>query len=316
MSLPDERAVRAWLQAATWAPSIHNTQPWLFRVTADAVEVHADMTRRLPAIDASGRAMHLSLGAATANLRVAMRHSGHAATVALLPDPSHPLHVASVRPDGDRPADDADRELYAAIARRRSNRGPFDGRVPPAADLAALQAAALAEGATLEFADDVQRRTLLDVARTSDGRMTENTAYRDELRRWTTDDPYRDDGVSIEAVGPRSAHATLPLRDFAADREIPGRLTVEFEREPTLATLWTAADTPRDRLLAGIALQRVLLEATCRGIETCLFTQPPADLRRLVRRGGPTAQAIVRLGYGKEAPRSNRRPLDEVRLPS
>ncbi len=38
-----ERAVRA--------PSVHNTQPWRWRVGDDAVQLHADWTRHLVATD-------------------------------------------------------------------------------------------------------------------------------------------------------------------------------------------------------------------------------------------------------------------------
>jgi len=315
--IPDESTVTTWLEAATRAPSIHNTQPWLFGIGPDGIEIHADVTRRLPAIDGRGRAMHISLGAAIANLRIAVRHSGRTATAVLLPEPSRPLHVASVRLGGPHQVDEEDRELYSAIARRRSNRSPFDNRVPARKDLEALEAAAGTEHAVLGIADTAERDTLLSLARTTENRMHKEPAYRDELRRWTTDDPYRDDGVSVETVGPWSARTALPLRDFAADREIPGRATAEFEREPTLATLWTPGDAPRDWLVAGIALERVMLEATSRGIETCPFTQPleDPDLRDLLRRDDLVAQAVIRLGYGPAAPPTNRRPLDEVRLP-
>jgi nitroreductase len=285
---------------------------------ADGVEVYADVTRRLPAVDPRGRAMHISVGAAILNLRLAIRHSGRWAALALLPDPSQPLHVATVRLGGPCPVEEDDRTLYAAIARRRSNRGPFEDRVPAEVELAALESAAREEDAVLGIADARGRDTVLSLARTAAHRMREQFAYRDELRRWTTDDPYRDDGVSIETVGPLSERTALPLRDFAADREIPDRLTVEFEREPTLATLWTSADTPRDWLVAGAALERVMLEATRRGIETCLITQPLEDpsLRDLLADEGLIPQAVVRIGYGPPAPPSNRRPVDEILLPA
>ena len=50
---PEEAALL--LRAAHLAPSIHNSQPWHFTVRADRVEVFADPTRSLPAVDPDGR---------------------------------------------------------------------------------------------------------------------------------------------------------------------------------------------------------------------------------------------------------------------
>ncbi|GAA3194262.1 Acg family FMN-binding oxidoreductase [Actinocorallia longicatena] len=315
-SLEETMTIMDWIGAATRAPSLHNTQPWLFRPVPGGIEVHADLTRRLPSADLRGRALHLSLGAAIMNLRIAMRRSGLPPRTVLMPDPRRSTHVATVLADGAAPVRDEDRELYEAISRRRSNREPFEDRVPAAARLAALAEAARRERAVLEFAGDPERDALLSLARTAGTRMRADPAHRDELRRWTTDDPYREDGVFLDAVGPRSARAAFPLRDFAADRETPGRRTAEFEREPCLATLSTAGDGPEDWLRAGQALQNVLLEAVRHGLETCLFTQPLEDpaLRDLLGHDGLAVQGVVRIGYGPPAPPTRRRPPEDVLL--
>lgn len=44
-----ETTFRTVIQAAIRAPSMHNSQPWLFRLQDGAIDVHADPTRRLPA---------------------------------------------------------------------------------------------------------------------------------------------------------------------------------------------------------------------------------------------------------------------------
>ncbi len=48
--LPHGTVVAA-LRAAAAAPSVHNTQPWLFRVTGTAVEVLVDRSRQLAVLD-------------------------------------------------------------------------------------------------------------------------------------------------------------------------------------------------------------------------------------------------------------------------
>jgi hypothetical protein len=61
---------RYLLHYAFVAPSGHNTQPWLFRVTDDGVELFADRTRALPVVDPEDRELLMSCGAALCQLRV------------------------------------------------------------------------------------------------------------------------------------------------------------------------------------------------------------------------------------------------------
>ena len=57
---------------ATLAPSIHNTQPWRFVLSADALEIHADRSRQLRVLDPRGRQMTISCGCALFNARASM----------------------------------------------------------------------------------------------------------------------------------------------------------------------------------------------------------------------------------------------------
>ncbi|MGH3390680.1 MAG: Acg family FMN-binding oxidoreductase [Actinomadura sp.] len=312
-----EQEVLTAVEAAIRAPSIHNTQPWLFLPSAEGIEVFADLSRRLAAIDPRGRAMHISLGAAVLNLRIALAYGGHIEQTRLLPDPDDPRHVATVRAVGYLSAGLDERELFVAIGRRRSNRGPFDDISPPGPDLDRLSGAADLEGATLHVADPADRDALLSLARTAEARRQRDSAYRAELIAWTTDDPYREDGVPLDAVGPWSEREAMPIRDFAPEREIPGRREVRFELEPVVGTLSVrGGDEPEQWLRAGQALQRVLLEATRCGLATSLFSQPLEDseLRDLLRDDEQctSVQVVLRVGYAPPAPASPRRPPEEV----
>jgi len=83
--------------------------------------------------------------------------------------------------------------------------------------------------------------------------------------------------------------------------------------------LRTTGDAPRDWVRAGQAMQRVLLTATVRGVATTPMTQAleVPDIRRLLT--DPTRhrypQLILRVGYGRPAAATPRRPLAEVLVP-
>ena len=87
---------RYLIATAARAPSIHNSQPWRFRVDAEAVELWADPARKTRD-DAIGREMLISCGAALFGLRLAVRSLGYLPVVDLLPDPAQLRLLARVR---------------------------------------------------------------------------------------------------------------------------------------------------------------------------------------------------------------------------
>ena len=62
---------------ATLAPSVHNTQPWRFVLSPDALEIHADRSRQLRVLDPRGRQMTLSCGCALFNARASLAAAGY-----------------------------------------------------------------------------------------------------------------------------------------------------------------------------------------------------------------------------------------------
>ena len=94
--LTDEQ-VACLLATAGRAPSLHNTQPWRFRVHENGLDLYGDPDRRLRAIDPDGREMLISCGAALFGLRLGIRHLGYQAAVELLPEPGQPSLLARVR---------------------------------------------------------------------------------------------------------------------------------------------------------------------------------------------------------------------------
>ena len=142
-----EEKLRFFLNYAVLAPSGHNTQPWLFKVKANEVDLYTDRTRGLPVVDPEDRALVISCGAALFHLRVAMKHFGYEDGVEVLPDPGDPDLLARVRLGPSHEETEEGRALFEAIPRRHSNRGPFEPRPVPEELLSALQAAAREEGA-------------------------------------------------------------------------------------------------------------------------------------------------------------------------
>jgi nitroreductase len=321
-SLPDTGGVpgsqiSAWLEAAIAAPSIHNSQPWLFWPHHGVIDVFVDRRRQLGATDPDGREMYVSVGAALLNLRIAMLAAGHRPLVRLLPDPAQPDLSATVTIEPAAPVTPQVHVLATAIPRRQTNRRPF-GSTPIAEPiLDDLAAAARPDGGTLVTTDPATTAAVLSLARAAEHRRRADPRYRRELAEWTSPERGRTDGIPAIAFGPRPQLAALPLRDFDLAHTTDRRVA-RFETEPTLAVLYTAGDTTRDWLRAGQALERVLLTATAHGLATTPLTQAIEipELRAMLNapQQSGMVQSIVRFGYAGRVRQAPRRPLADVLL--
>src|SRR4029079_2769137 len=90
------------IEVAARAPSVHNTQPWRFTVTEQAVELYADPGRQLLE-DPAGGEMIISCGAALFGLRLAIRSLGYQPEADLFPEPGQRRLLAPGRAGSPAP---------------------------------------------------------------------------------------------------------------------------------------------------------------------------------------------------------------------
>ncbi|MFG2007422.1 Acg family FMN-binding oxidoreductase [Spirillospora sp. NPDC048911] len=320
-------AARSAVEDATWAPSVHNTQPWLFSGRGDRITLRADADRRLGVADPAGREMLISCGAALFTLRVAVRRQGYEPEVVLLPDPDRPNLLADVRlRSGGLPASPENERVYDQIRRRRTHRGGFKPGEVSEPLLEALRREAQREGASLCLIEDPNAQAALAALTVAAEHMHRLIpAYRGELGRWApAPGSRRREGVH-ETAYPQETARTEPDfagRDFARGHGWGIDASIlEWLEEPEVGVacvLTTKGDKPADWLRTGQALQRLLLRATLEGdVAAAFHTQAleVPELRELIRMhfcAGDLPQMLMRLGTGGAAFTSVRRPVDEV----
>jgi len=270
------RTLRHAAIRATRAPSVHNTQPWRFVVRAGGLDIVADWARRLNVLDPRGRQLMMSVGCAVLNARVALAAAGRGVTVERFADITRPDLVARIVPSASWTPDPVLARLEPSIDSRQTNRRRFLDEPVPEDVIEVLRAAARAEGSDLfNVTRDDHRATLAVLSQLADKIENADPGYRAELRRWTSDDPRRLDGVPSFAV----PHVTgalrdeLPLRDF--DSRGMGWLpeTTESSSRQCLVLLGTNADSPAAWEQCGEALERVLLEVSRLGYTSSPLTQ-------------------------------------------
>ena len=162
---------------------------------------------------------------------------------------------------------------------------------------------------------EATRRDLAALAAEGDELQWANPSWRRELAQWMH--PRRQgDGLSMPGLAVPIAQAVVRTFDMghgvgAKDQELA-------DASPLLAVLGTTADSPEHWLIAGQALQRVLLKASTLDLQASYLNQPvqvPALRPRLQQLLGQKGlpQIVLRLGHPATAlATASRRPMDEV----
>lgn len=317
---PTPESVRAAVELACRAPSLHNTQPWKWVFDGVVLHLYSDPARLLPETDPFGRQLLLSCGAVLDHLKVALAVRGWRALVVRFPDPTRLDHLAAITFTPARFVTMAEHFLAEAIERRRTDRSPFNP--PPGWAEFQPQIAELLEdyAATAAFLPQDSRGSLAQASRMTAARRRYDSMYRAELRWWTGHSA-QVDGVPSSVIATSDDYARVPL-----GRVFPGGGTMSAEAAPdidasALVVLGTEGDHPMDCLRCGEALSAVLLAATVAGYSTCTLThltELPAS-RAVVAALAPECdvpQVVIRVGATvddpAERPRTARRDVDAV----
>jgi len=160
-SLSDK--LRHLINYAILAPSTHNTQPWLFRVSDKSIEVLADRSRALAVIDPDDKGLAISCGAASGMLAIALSAVGFQFHVAHLPDSYEPDLVSRFRIT-DQVKPEADwKDTLTKIRLRRSVRAGFKNEALSDSSLLHLQLPERYDDCHQKWVDSVeQEKHVLD----------------------------------------------------------------------------------------------------------------------------------------------------------
>ena len=314
--------VRRLVQLACHAPSVHNTQPWLWRIDGSTLELHADRERQLSVADPIGRNLMISCGAALDHARVAASGLGFATAVHRLPDHRDPdlLAVIELRESGLTPEAVAN---LAALEQRCTDRRRFTSWPVPEERLQHLVTATADNYCHLRLLTDVTSRfrTELLVSRA----MTRQEADRrlsEEQRLWIDHSPL--DGMPAGVIPPIDGSQQPARRGRFGQGLFPDAPQELVEASDGLLAITTDDEGTLPWLRSGEMLSAVWLEATKGGLSVVPLSQvieveeTRAELAHSVFAGLESPQILIRIGWqqiGRSSlPRTPRRPVSEVLL--
>lgn len=295
---PDPETVRTALALASRAPSVHNTQPWRWRIDPAGLHLYADPARQLPHTDPDGRDLILSCGIALQHCVTAFAAVGWRSRVRRLPDPDDPDHLATLE-FSPQAADYVDVALAAAIPRRRTDRRHYSCWPVPVGDIALMAARAARAGVTLYQVQDVGGLHDI-VAQSIRDHLTQD--YLAELTTWSGR-YFSVSGVPARNTPFPDPAAKIPTRLFAGAALPMAPGSSAGDDNAVVLALGTRHDDRLARLRAGEATGVVLLTATSAGLASCPVTEPletpqtRAAVRADIFGDGHHPQMLLRVGW-------------------
>jgi hypothetical protein len=310
---------RELVRLATLAASSHNTQPWLFRATADSITIHPDRTRRCPVVDPDDAHLYKSLGCAAENLVHAASMQGHVAEVHY--EASADAVVTRLRESrGTAPT-----ELSRALGTRQCTKSPYDGSPVALEHRAELERAGTGGGVRcLVLTEDAEKAAVSELVERGNRAQLADEAFRRELLAWIRFNPraalQSGDGLAGRVNGQPPLPTVLgrllaPLVVTASGQAKADR--TRLDSSAGVAVFLTTTDRPASWVEAGRAYERFALTADLLGIRSAFVNQP---IEVTALRGELAAtlgvsdhpQLMVRFGHAPRGPYSLRRPVEEV----
>ncbi|WP_433268236.1 Acg family FMN-binding oxidoreductase [Micromonospora vinacea] len=262
----ESRLTTALAEAAATAghaPSLHNTQPWRWRVLPDALELRSVADRQLAATDPDGRLLAISCGTALHHARLALAAEGWRAVVERLPAPDDNELLARLTDLSNTTADPDAMRMVQCMQVRHTDRRPVSDEPVPATAIEEITRAVSVEGCRLQILDRDQVLELAATAGHADTVEAQDPELRAELAYWTSR-AGSGTGLPAEVLPEQPAQTTVPSRDFGR----PGSLPVGpgHDRMAVYALLYGDEDERDSWLRAGEALSAGWLTATRLGV--------------------------------------------------
>ncbi|MDY7085757.1 MAG: nitroreductase family protein [Actinomycetota bacterium] len=299
-------------EAARFAPSIHNTQPWRWIVYGDRMELRPVTGRQLQVQDPEGRMLLLSCGTALHHARVALDADGWQYDVDLVA--ADPLAVLRLRERGV--ADPAAIRSFEQLPARHTDRRTVSDEPVPAVVLDALTAAAEQAGARLHLLTRDQVIELAVLVERAQKTESADEQLRAETAAWAGGDRADGTGIPDASIPAQAPLTTVAERDFGTTGTlVPGP---GHNNAASYAVLYGTGDEAVDWLRAGVALSAMWLLATEHGVTLLPMSSPvevPFTRHQLERTIGAIGipHFVMRLGVPDPA---NGAPARTPRLPS
>ncbi len=266
------------LTLATRAPSTHNSQPWLFKITDNVIEVYYNPDLFLPQADSEGRDLFISMGCMLENLSLAASNLGFKAEIVISIDDSlHKVAVIALN-NISVPISLKDKLLFDTILTRVNARGIFESNLVSND----IQTALLGEVVNFkQFSIDLtlveDKEKIKNVALLTQRAMLlayKSIAFRKEMYHWMNSNLSSKKqglpGYSLKMPLVVSLIIPILIRFFNVGR-ILGKKNLESLSSAPLISVISGPNTKETWINVGRLAERLMLRAQSQGLQTSIY---------------------------------------------
>lgn len=317
------------IEQAIKAPSGHNTQPWLFHINENSIEIHPDFSKTLKVVDASHRELFISLGCAAENLCIAAQSKGYTYGIEISNEGIITIQLISQVNEGVTSTNKNLNSLLEQINKRQNNRSVYNGQT--------IKNTILKETISINQEQNIQLHywkngtsefdQLLRLILKGNEIQMSDPLFKTELKSWMRfnkrHEKKTNDGLSYAVFGAPNLPKWIS-RSIISTCLTPGiqnksdRKKINSSSHLILFTI--KEDTPKTWIAAGRILERFLLNTTQHDIATAFMNQPCeiASLSEQIQKevlkenGEEIPILLLRVGYAQPMPYSPRKKVSEV----
>lgn len=305
------------------APSGHNTQPWLFHIKDDVIEIHPDLSRSLPVVDENHRELYISLGCAAENLIIAAGAMGYETRYSVLSNVGHDSFIRIELWRGNPETS----HLFEQINKRQTNRSVYKGRIISPDTLDMLNILVNDPTVQIHYYEHGTAGfiTLQEYVRVGNAIQMMDDDFKKELLSWMRFNWFQiknsPDGLSYKVM------KSPPLPGFLGKTIVGSFLKPDAQNKTDMEKIDSSShlvlftlpeNTIENWVQLGRVLQRFLLKTTRLGID-CAFLNQPCEVNKLAAKlpesldlDGEVPNILLRIGYADPMPYAPRRNIDDV----
>lgn len=271
-------SIKCILRYGILAPSTHNSQPWLFRIKENSVEIYSNSLIHIKEADPKGRDLYISLGCVIENIVIAARYFGMFKNIAYRIG-ELPGLVAEIFFIESGAKNLMYQDIFETIVTRVTARGMFtSAEIPPRIfeDLSTLSNE-YGEGG-LEMRCITQKKEIERIASlTAEGLKIayRSKSFRKEMSQWVHNSFTRKkDGIPGYSLKiPFIVSFIFPylVRIFDIGKKLAHLNYISLASAPAIVVLSSSVETKERWLETGRLAERLMLELQSKGFQTSIF---------------------------------------------